>query len=150
MTSVATSPVGSPVTAPTVVTSTSVTSTVASTQTDPHTLITGEDTAFDLSSPDSINSDSVEFASTLIKAYFDTREFGTSTLTFISDTVLVEPTEVGWLHWVPLPMLTPTESYFHLLGFDYIEVFAFLHLYPLWIALLYLSVSASFALIRSK
>jgi len=132
---------------------------VTSTPVDPYTLITGEDTTTsDLSSPDPVDldSDSVDtfdFASAFEVLEF--QEFGTATLIFISDpkseleSILVEPT-LDWFDWVPLPRLTPTESYFHLLGFDYIEVFALLHLYPLWIALLYLSVSALFALIRSK
>jgi len=131
--------------------------------TDPYTLITGEDTTLDLSSPDLSDLDTdlacfelISDLSALTKVSFDIREVGTSTLAFIFDTnsvlikVFVTPTQVDWIHWVPLPRLTPTESYFHLLGFDYIEAFAFLHLYPLWIALLYLSVSALFALIRSK
>ena len=139
----------------------------ASTPVNPYTLITGEDIASediasDLASMDS-DSDSpfelISDLSTLTKVYFDIQVFGTATLTFIYSAstlellkVLVVPTqvEVDWLHWVPLPRLTPTESCFHLLGFDYIEVFGFLHLYPLWIALLYLSVSALFALIQSE
>jgi len=134
---------------------------VAKVPNNPYTLITGEDPAdlFDLSSPYSCaDSDLVEFASTFDSQVLEFREFGTATLIFISGpnsdlkTILVEPTldRFDWLYWVPLPRLTPAESYFHLLGFDYIEVFAFLHLYPLWTALLYLSVFALFALIRSE
>ena len=124
---------------------------------DPHALITGEGTVTDLSSPDSIDSDSVAFASTLgTLGTLEFCTFGTTTLIFISGPnseliqIVVEPTQIDWIHWVPLPRLTPTESYFQLLGLDYIQVFAFLHFYPLWIALLYLSVSALFALIRSE
>jgi len=85
----------------------------ASTPVDPYTLITGED-AIDLSFPDSDSVDTVEFASTLVYSSF--RQFGTATLVFLSDansrliTILVEPTQVDWLHWIPLPRLTPTES----------------------------------------
>jgi len=119
-------------------TSTSAASKVASIPVDPHTLITREDAiALDL----------------LSQSHLEV--FGTAALTFVYSgfNTLVhiwgEPIDLDWIHWVPLPRLTPTESYFHLLGFDYIEAFAFLHLYPLWITLLYLSVSALFALIRS-
>ena len=109
--------------------------------TDPYTLITGEDIAIsvDLSFPD---SDSV--ASTLVYSSF--RQFGTATLVFLSDanskliTILVEPTQVDWLHWIPLPRLTPTESYFHIFGRDYLQAFALLHLIPIWIYYLVHSV----------
>jgi len=108
---------------------------------DPYTLISGEDTAIDLSFPDSdLDSvNTVEFASTLVYSSF--RQFGTATLVFLSDansrliTILVEPTQVDWIHWVPLPRLTPTESYYHIFGRDYLQVFALLHLIPIWIAL---------------
>jgi len=138
----------------------------ASTPVNPYTFITGEDIASDLASTatnSDTNSDSdppfelITDLSTLTKVYFDIQVLGTATLTFLYSAstsellkVLVEPTpvEIDWLQWVPLPRSTPAESYFHLLGFDYIEAFAFLHLYPLWIALLYLLVSALFALIR--
>jgi len=97
-----------------------------STLVDPYTLITGEDTATALSSPDlfALDSDLVDtfkFASTLTKDHFDIWEFGTATLVFISDseltTILVEPTLdwTDWFDWIPLPRLTPTESYFHTL-----------------------------------
>jgi len=115
----------------------------ASTPVDPYTLITGEDT-IDLSDSDSV--DTVEFASTLVYSSF--RQFGTATLVFLSDanskliTILVEPTQVDWIHWVPLPRLTPTESYFHICGRDYLQAFALFHLIPIWIALV-------FALLRS-
>ena len=123
-----------------------------STPVDPNTSITGEDIIFDLSSPDPFDlvSDLVALGT------IEFSEFGTATLTLIYTSnseliqILVEPTQVDWIHWVPLPRLTPTESYFHLLGFDYTEVFALLHLYPLWIAVLYVLVSSLFALVRSK
>jgi len=108
---------------------------------DPCTLITGEDAAFDLSFPDSdLDSvDTVEFASTLVYSSF--RQFGTAALVFLSDanskliTILVEPTQVDWIHWVPLPRLTPTESYYHVVGLAYPQAFALFHLIPIWIAL---------------
>jgi len=109
---------------------------VASTPVDPYTLITGED-AIDLSFPDSDSVDAVEFASTLVYSSF--RQFGTATLVFLSDanskliTILVEPTQVDWIHWIPLPRLTPTESYFHIFGRDYLQAITFLHLIPIWI-----------------
>jgi len=117
----------------------------------PYTLITGEDTAtaIDLSSTDTNSVDTFEFASTLTKDHFDIWEFGTATLVFISNseltTILVEPTLdwTDWFDWIPLPRLTPTESYFHIFGLDYLQAFALFHLIPIWIAL----VSA---LIRSK
>jgi len=150
-------------------TSTSAASKVASIPVDPHTLITREDAiALDLLSPDptdTLDSDSgscfdLLSVSALASHLQSSRQshlevFGTAALTFVYSgfNTLVhiwgEPIDLDWIHWVPLPRLTPTESYFHLLGFDYIEAFAFLHLYPLWITLLYLSVSALFALIRS-
>jgi len=113
----------------------------ASTPFDPYTLITGEDTAIDLSFPDSDLDlvDTVEFASTLVYSSF--RHFGTATLVFLTDanskliSILVEPTQVDWIHWVPLPRLTPTESYFHIFGLDYSQAFALFHLIPIWIAL---------------
>jgi len=111
---------------------------VVSTPVDPYTLITGEDTAtVDLSFPDSDLVDTVELASTLVYSSF--RPFGTATLVFLSDanskliTILVEPTQVDWLHWIPLPRLTPTESYFHISGLDYFQAFTLLHLIPIWI-----------------
>jgi len=118
---------------------------------DPYTLITGEDTAtaIDLSSTDTDSVDTFEFASTLTKDHFDIWEFGTATLVFISNseltTILVEPTLdwTDWFDWIPLPRLTPTESYFHIFGLDYLQAFALFHLIPIWIAL----VSS---LIRSK
>jgi len=125
---------------------TSVASKVASTPVDPYTLITGEgiatasDIAFasDLSSPDTAdNSDS----GSSLKVHFDVREFGTASLIFLFSPnwslikVFVEPTQVDWLHWVPLPRLTPTESYFHICGRDYLQAFVLLHLIPIWITL---------------
>jgi len=114
---------------------------LASTPVDPYTLITGKDTAIsvDLSFPDSDSVDTVEFASTLVYSSF--RHFGTATLVFLTDanskliSVLVEPTQVDWIHWVPLPRLTPTDSSFHMFGRDYLQAFALFHLIPLWIAL---------------
>jgi len=110
-------------------------------------LITGDDTAIDLSSPDTIDSDSVEFASSIDS--FDIWEFGTATLVFISNskvnTILVEST-LDWtdgFDWIPLPRLTPTESYFHIFSRDYLQAFALFHLIPIWIALV-------FALLRSE
>jgi len=123
---------------------------LASTPIDPYTLITGEDTATDLSFPDSDSVDTVEFASTLVYSSF--RHFGTATLVFLSDanskliTILVEP-QVDWLHWIPLPRLTPTESYFHICGRDYLQAFALLHLIPISITLVSALVSA---LLRSE
>jgi len=110
-------------------------SALASTPVDPYTLITGEDAvAFDLSSPDTtIVSDLVE------PGTLEFREFGTATLTLIYTSnlelfqILVEPTQIDWLQWVPLPRLTPTESYFHIFGFDYLQAFALFHLIPIWI-----------------
>jgi len=114
---------------------------LASTPVDPYALITGED-AIDLSSSDlsALNSDLVETASSFVKVHFDIRAFRTATLTFIYSKstsellhILVEPTQIDWLHWVPLPRLTPTESYFHIFGRDYLQAFALLHLIPIWI-----------------
>ena len=125
----------------------------ASTPVDPYTLITGEDVSVDsvdLSSMDSTDTDSVdtlEFATALEVLEF--REFGTATLIFISDpnseleSILVEPTidRFDWLDWIPLPRLTPTESYFHILGRDYLQALALFHLIPIWIALVSLNRS---------
>jgi len=106
---------------------------------DPFTLITGEDVSdsvdsdpIDLSSPDpTVNSDSV---------YFDIREFGTSSLTFLYSKstlellhIFLEPTQVDWLHWIPLPRLILPESYFHIFGLDYLQAIALFHLIPIWI-----------------
>jgi len=114
---------------------------LASTPVDPYTLITGED-AIDLSSLDLSTSDSVETVSSFTKVTFDIRNFGTATLTFIYSRstsellhIFVDPTQVDWLHWIPLPRLTPTESYFHICGRDYPQAFALFHLIPIWIAL---------------
>jgi len=108
----------------------------ASLSNDPYTLITGEDATtidFDLSSSDlfALYSDSVET--------FDIWEFGTATLVFISNpkltTILVEPTVdwTDWFDWIPLPRLTPTESYYHIFGLDYSQAFALFHLISIWI-----------------
>jgi len=111
---------------------------------DPYTLITGEDVAVDLSSPDLFDLDSdlvdtFEFASAFEVLEF--REFGTATLIFISnpnselESILVKPTLdwTDWFDWVPLPRLTPTESYFHIFGRDHLQAFAQFHLIPIWI-----------------
>jgi len=112
---------------------------------DPYTLITGEDVsvAVDLSSSDlfALNSDSVETASSFTKAHFAVREFGTASLTFIFSPnlslikVFVTPTQVDWIHWIPLPRLILPESYFHIFGLDYLQAFTLFHLIPIWIAL---------------
>jgi len=116
---------------------------------DPYTLIPGEDVSVDPADPIeflsldlfALNSKSVD--------HFDIWEFGTATLVFISNseltTILVEPTLdwTDWFDWIPLPRLTPTESYYHIFGLNYSQAFALLHLIPIWIAL----VSA---LIRSE
>jgi len=117
----------------------------ASASIDPYTLITGEDVSvdpIDLSSPDittiAIDSDS---GPSCTKVSFDIRQFGTASLTFIFSPnldlikVFVTPTQVDWIHWVPLPRLTPTESYFHICGRDYLQALALFHLIPIWIAL---------------
>ena len=126
----------------------------------PYTLITGEDVSVDpvdLSSPDStiiIDSDSGSFSGpSFTKVHFDVRQFGTASLTFIFSPnwslikVFVTPTQVDWIHWVPLPRLTPTESYFHICGRDYLQAFVLLHLIPIWITLVSALVSA---LLRSE
>jgi len=110
----------------------SVFSVKVSSPVDPYTLITGEDPTFDLSSLDpTVNSDSV---------YFYIREFGTSALTFIYSKstsellhIFVEPTQIDWLHWVPLPRLILPESYFHIFVLDYLQAFTLFHLIPIWI-----------------
>jgi len=121
--------------------------------TDPYTLITGEDTATaDLSSPDTIiDSDS---GPSFTKVAIDIRQFGTASLTFIYSKsssellhIFVDPIQVDWLHWIPLPRLTPTESYYHIFGRDYFQAFALLHLIPIWITLVSALVSA---LLRSE
>jgi len=116
----------------------------ASTPTDPYTLITGED-AIDLSCPDidsvdlscpDIDSDS---GPSFTKVTFDIREFGTATLTFIYSKstsellhIFVDPTQIDWLHWTPLPRLILPESYFHIFGLDYLQAFTLFHLLPIW------------------
>jgi len=120
--------------------------TLTSTPVDPYTLITGEDTTVDLSFPDPFDTivDSDSDSGSPSKVSFDIRQFGTASLTFIFSPnlslikVFVTPTQVDWIHWVPLPRLTPTESYFHIFGRDYLQrlqAFALFHLIPLWIAL---------------
>jgi len=115
-----------------------------STPVDPYTLITGEDTAtVDLSFPDS----DFEFASTLVYSS-EFRHFGTATLVFLLDanskliSILVEPTQVDWIHWVPLPRLILPESYYHIFGLDYLQAFTLFHLIPIWIySLLHFAVN---------
>jgi len=128
---------------------------LASTPVDPYALITGEDiTISDLSSPNTIiDSDSgtiidSDSGPSFTKVYFDIRQFGTSTLTFVFSTnlnlikVFVSPTQVDWIHWVPLPRLILPESYFHIFGLDYLQAFALFHLIPIWIYyLLHLAVN---------
>jgi len=132
---------------------------LASNPIDPYTLITGEDVSVvDLLSPDIstiiIDSDSGPFSGpSFTKVHFDVRQFGTASLTFIFSPnwslikVFVTPTQVDWTHWVPLPRLTPTESYFHIFGRDYLQAFVLLHLIPIWITLVSALVSA---LLRSE
>ena len=123
---------------------------LASTPVDPYTLITGEVVSvdpIDLSSPDittiAIDSDSGPSFSgpSFIKVHFDVRQFGTASLTFIFSPnwslikVFVTPTQVDWIHWVPIPRLILPESYFHIFGLDYLQAFALFHLIPIWIAL---------------
>jgi len=121
---------------------------LASTPVDPHTLITGEDVSVDpvdLSSPDTIDFDS---GPSFTKVYFDIRQFGTATLTFIYSKstldllhIFVDPTQIDWLHWTPLPRLILPESYFHIFGLDYPQAFALFHLIPIWIYLLHFVVN---------
>jgi len=123
----------------------SVAKALAFTPVDPYTLITGEGIASasniafasDLSSPDTaVHSDS---GSSFTKVFFDIREFGTASLTFIFSPnlslikVFVTPTQVDWIHWIPLPRLILPESYFHIFGLDYLQAFALFHLIPIWI-----------------
>jgi len=121
---------------------TSVVSSFEATSVDPYTLITGEDVSVsvdsdpvDLSSPD-LDSDS---GPSFIKVHFDVREFGTASLTFIFSPnwslikVFVTPTQVDWIHWVPLPRLILPESYFHIFGLDYLQAYTLFHLTPIWI-----------------
>jgi len=120
-----------------------VTKALASTPADPYTLITGEDATVDLSLSDPFDFDSdlgtIIDSDSFAKVHFDVREFGTASLTFIFSLnldlikVFVTPTQVDWFHWVPLPRLTPTDSYFHIFGRDYLQAFALFHLIPIWI-----------------
>jgi len=133
---------------------------VASKATTPYTLITGEGVSVnpDPVDPSSTDTDSVDTSVDTFDSKFATafevlefQEFGTATLIFISnphlalESILVEPTLdwTDWFDWIPLPRLTPTDSYFHIFGRDYLQAFALFHLIPIWIAL----VSA---LIRSE
>jgi len=114
---------------------------LASTPVDPYTLITGEDVSVDpvdLSSPDTTTIDSGSGPS-FTKVHFDVRQFGTASLTFIFSPnwslikVFVTPTQVDWIHWIPLPRLILPESYFHIFGLDYLQAFTLFHLIPIWI-----------------
>jgi len=127
---------------------TSVVSKVTSTPVAPYTLITGED-IIDLSSPDPTNSDldscfALLSVSELVSHLqsnrrFHSEVFGTANLIFVYsgfNTLIhlwVEPIEVDWLDWIPLPRLILSESYFHIFGLDYLQAFALLHLLPIWI-----------------
>ena len=109
---------------------------------DPHTLITGESTGTDLSSPDYYEIAS-EFP-TLCSRRHEIKFFGTALLIFIysnstSDLVnlFVEPDFhfEDWLHWIPVPRLTLRDSYFQVVPgttLDYTQVFGLLHLIPIW------------------
>ena len=110
---------------------------------DPYTLLTGEDTvASELSSPDS-SEFAFDFASALTSSRrFQIKYFGTAILIFKysnSDLVnlFVEPDLhlEDWLHWTPIPRLTLRDSYFQVVPgttLDYTQVFALLHLFPIW------------------
>jgi len=115
-----------------------------STPVDPYALITGEDVSVDLSSPDTI----IDSGSSFTKVYFDIRQFGTASLTFIFSPnlslikVFLTPTQVDWIHWVPLPRLILPESYFHIFRLDYLQAFTLFHLIPIWIcSLLHFAVN---------
>jgi len=104
----------------------------------PYTLITGEDILVDLSFPD------LDLDSYSDPVFYTFQEFGTATLVYIYSqslellNILVEPSldpVVDWLHWIPLPRLTPTGTYFHISGLDYLQAFALFHLIPIWITL---------------
>ena len=125
---------------------------------DPYTLITGEDVSdFDLPSTDpsidpNIDSDSgfafITYLHTLAshlqsKCRYKLEVFGTATLTFVYtgfNTLIdlwVEPTDLDWLQWVPLPRLVLQDSYFHIFGLDYFQAFALFHTIPIWTALVF-------------
>jgi len=131
---------------------TSVVSSFEATSVDPYTLITGEDVSVDsdpvdLSSPDTTAIDSD--LSCFTKVYFDIKPFGTSILTFIYSKstlellhIFVTPTQVDWIHWIPVPRLILPESYFHIFGLDYLQAFTLFHLIPIWIySLLHFAVT---------
>jgi len=125
----------------------------ASASVDLYALITGEDVSVDLSSPDTIvDSDSgpscvIDLGPSFTKVYFDIRQFGTASLTFIFSPTLslikvfLTPTQVDWIHWSPLPRLILPESYFHVFGLDYLQAFTLFHLIPIWIYLLHFAVN---------
>jgi len=123
--------------------------TLTSTPVDPYALITGEDISVDSDPVDLLSPDfDSDLDPCFTKVYFDIRQFGTSTLTFIYSKstsellhIFLEPTQVDWLHWIPLPRLTPTESYFHLLGLDCFQALTLFHLIPIWIYLLHFVVN---------
>jgi len=124
---------------------------LASTPVDPYTLITGEDVSV------SVDSDPIDLSSTdptLASDSVESFEFGTATLTFIYSKstsellhIFVEPTQIDWLHWIPLPMLILPESYFHIFGLDYLQAFTLFHLIPIWIYyLLHFAVNLLFSM----
>jgi len=105
---------------------------------DPYTLITGEDISVDLSFPD-LDLDLVSYSDPVSYTF---QAVGAAILVFIFNlnldliTILVEPLDTpDWLHWIPIPRLTPTGSYFHISGLDYLQAFALFHFIPIWIAL---------------
>jgi len=121
----------------------------------PYTLIRGEDdvsvdsSTVDLSSADCTDSDS-EF--TTVSGPIEFRKLGTATLILLYSKspselihILVEPTPAwfDWIDWIPLPRLVLQDSYFHLFGLDYLQVFPFFHTIPIWTAL-------ALALLRSE
>jgi len=84
---------------------------------DPYTLITGEDVSVDPIDLSSSDTTTISDLSSFTKVSFDIRQFGTASLTFIYSKassellhIFVDPNQIDWLHWVPLPRLTPTES----------------------------------------
>ena len=127
--------------------------TSASDQLLPYTLITGEDPtviASDLSSTDSTDSKfPFDFASAFQPSShrFETKYFGTVILIFVysnSDLIklFVEPDYhfEHWFYWTLIPRLTLRDSYFQVVPgttLDYTQVFALLHLIPIWFVLVY-------------
>jgi len=137
---------------------------------DPYTLITGEDVSVnpvDLSSLDSTDSDSgscfeqlsdlSDLASHLQSSRrLHSEVFGTANLIFIYSGfntlihIWVEPIEVDWFDWIPLPRLIISESYFHIFGLDYLQAFALFHLIPIWIALVFALLIQLFGILWSS